>query len=85
MPKAFADTLILDALYESEGTALEVPDGGLLEEMGRVAACEGIFLCPEGAAAVAALRRLAAEGFVHPTDTVVMFNTGSGYKYVELF
>ncbi|MBI1803655.1 MAG: threonine synthase [Ignavibacteriae bacterium] len=85
VPKAFADTLILDALYESGGTAIDVSDSELIREMRHVAALEGIFLCPEGAAAVGALRQLVMQGDVKPADTVVVFNTGSGYKYVELY
>jgi len=83
VPKAFADTLILDALYESGGVAIEVSDDDILKEMRRVASSEGVFLCPEGAATVVALRQLVAENSVRSTDTVVLFNTGSGYKYYE--
>lgn len=85
VPKAFADTLILNALYESNGTAIEVSDEELLNDMNHVASREGIFLCPEGAAAVAAVRKLIVQRFIHPDDRVVLFNTGSGYKYVELY
>jgi len=45
---------------------------------------EGLFICPEGAAAVAAFKRLAAGGYLHPEQRVVLFNTGSGLKYAEL-
>ena len=85
VPKAFADAMILAAIYESKGCAVAVPDSDLLSEMARVAALEGIFLCPEGAAGVAAARKLRQQGFIAPSDRVVVFNTGSGYKYVELF
>jgi len=85
VPKAFADHLILDALYESRGTALAVTDDELLNEMRRVATVEGLFLCPEGAAAMAAARQLAASGFIRREDKVVVFNTGTGYKYTELY
>ena len=85
VPKAFADSLILKALYESGGTALAVPDQEILADMNYVALTEGIFLCPEGAAAVAALRHLITKGFVNISDKVLVFNTGSGYKYSELF
>ena len=85
VPKAFADHLILDALYASKGTALAVTDEELLNEMRHVAKAEGLFLCPEGAAAMAAARRLRASGFIRPEDKVVVFNTGTGYKYTELY
>jgi threonine synthase len=85
VPKAFADTLILEALYESNGTAISVADEDLLSEMKHTAACEGIFLCPEGAAAVSAVRQLLKSSFIVPSDHVLLFNTGTGYKYVELF
>jgi threonine synthase len=84
VPKAFADHLILQALYDSGGCAIAVPDEHLLPEMRRVASLEGILLCPEGAAAVAALRQLVRERFIAPADRVVVYNTGSGYKYTEL-
>lgn len=85
VPKAFADHLILDALYESHGTAVAVSDSDLLNEMRHVALIEGMFLCPEGAATVAAVRHLTASGFIHSNDRVVAFNTGTGYKYTELY
>jgi threonine synthase len=85
VPKAFADHLILSALYESGGTAIAVSDDELLSDMRRVAALEGIFLCPEGAATVSAVRRLIREGLVRTSESVLVFNTGSGYKYIELF
>ena len=85
VPKAYADTLILKALYESNGTAVAVDDNELLSDMHHVAATEGIFLCPEGAAAVSATRRLTKEGFIKHSDNVVIFNTGTGYKYTELY
>ena len=85
VPKAFADDLILKTLYESNGTAVAVPDAELLAEMRNVAKIEGIFLCPEGAAAVTAARHLMKQGFITPKDRVVVFNTGSGYKYTELY
>jgi threonine synthase len=85
VPKAFADTLILEAIYESHGTAIAIDDAELLADMRSVARCEGIFLCPEGAAAVTAAKYLRANRFIGATDRVVIFNTGSGYKYTELF
>lgn len=85
VPKAFADALIMKALYESNGTAIAVDDQELLADMFHVAASDGVFLCPEGAAAVSAVRRLTKQGFIKSTDVVVIFNTGTGYKYTELY
>jgi len=84
VPKAFADELILSALYESYGTAVSVSDSDLLSDMKLVAANEGILLCPEGAATVSAARLLLKKGFLSPDERIVLFNTGSGYKYVEI-
>lgn len=85
VPKPFADTLILEALYESSGIAVAVPDAELLADIAVAARTEGIFLSPEGAATVSAARELARSGFLKPSDSVLLFNTGSGYKYFELF
>jgi threonine synthase len=85
VPKAFADTLILNVLYESGGTVIAVTDQELLHDMKHTASVEGISLCPEGAAAIAATRKLVKCGIVNNTEKVVILNTGTGYKYIELF
>ncbi|MDP9205709.1 MAG: threonine synthase [Gemmatimonadota bacterium] len=85
VPKAIGDFLILDAVRESGGTAITVTDVELLEgalELGRT---EGIFAAPEGGACVPALRKLLTRGDVKPDETVVLFNTGSGIKYLDAF
>jgi len=84
VPKAFADILILQALYESNGTAVAVSDSETLQEIKRTATLEGMLLCPEGAAAVTALKKLQETGFIGTDDKVLVFNTGSGYKYTEI-
>ena len=84
MPKAFADSLILDILYESQGCAVAVDDGTIMKTIRQVAGIEGILLCPEGAATVAALPLLKANGFVSSTSSILIFNTGSGLKYFEV-
>jgi len=84
VPKAFADFLILQAVYESEGTAVAVSDADMAEAQQVLAATEGIFACPEGAATVAALRILCQQQWVLPNERVVLFNTGSGLKYADL-
>jgi threonine synthase len=84
VPKAFADFLILQAVYESEGTAIAVSDADMAEAQRDLAATEGVFACPEGAATLAALRILRQQQWVLPNERVVLFNTGSGLKYADL-
>ncbi len=84
VPQAVADFLILRAIRESRGTALSVSDEAMLGEIPRIARAEGIFFCPEGAACVVALRRLTDQGWIKPTDEVVIFNTASGLKYLDV-
>jgi len=85
VPRAFADHLILDAVYKSGGSAIAVSDDDLLREALRVAADDGLFLCPEGGAAVAALKVLRARSQLRGDERVVVFNTASALKYVEAF
>ena len=85
VPKAIGDFLILDAIRESGGTAIAVEDDELLEGSRELARTEGIFAAPEGGACVPALRKLLERGDVKPDERVVLFNTGSGIKYLEAF
>lgn len=85
VPRAIGDFLMLRILRESRGTALSVPDSEILAAMRRLAQEEGIFACPEGAACLPALERLAARGWIRPEEKVVVFNTASGLKYLHLF
>jgi len=85
VPKAIGDFLILDAIRESGGTAIAVEDDELLEGSRELARTEGIFAAPEGGACVPALRKLLERGEVKPDERVVLFNTGSGIKYLEAF
>ncbi|MBV8774007.1 MAG: pyridoxal-phosphate dependent enzyme, partial [Deltaproteobacteria bacterium] len=84
VPHAFADYLILSIIGESDGTAIAVTDDEILQCIREVARLEGLFLCPEGAAAVAAFEQLAVHGYLRPDQRVVLFNTGSGLKYAAL-
>jgi threonine synthase len=84
VPKAFADFLILQALRDSEGTAVAVSDEAMARAQRLLAATEGVFACPEGAATVAALQILHQQGWIQPHERVVLFNTGSGLKYADL-
>jgi threonine synthase len=85
VPKAIGDFLILDAIRASGGTAISVSDAELVKAVGEIGASEGIFAAPEGAACLPALRRLIADDAVKEGETVVLFNTGSGVKYLEAF
>lgn len=85
VPKAIGDFLILDAVRASGGTAIAVTDDELIKAVGEIGAAEGIFTAPEGAACLPALRKLIEQGSVRSGETVVLFNTGSGIKYLEAF
>jgi threonine synthase len=83
VPKALGDFLILRALRESHGAGIAVSEQEIVEGVKEAAACAGLFMAPEGGACVAAARKLKASGHLSPDDTVVLFDTGTGYKYVE--
>jgi threonine synthase len=83
VPGPLGDFLILRMLKQTHGTALTVTDEEMLHSGKELASLEGIFAAPEGAATVSATRKLAASGWIRPHETVVLFNTGTGYKYSE--
>src|SRR5690348_9811589 len=83
VPGPLGDFLILRMLRQTRGTALTVTDDEMLKDGKELASLEGIFAAPEGAATVSAARKLAASGWIKPSETVVLFNTGTGYKYSE--
>lgn len=85
VPKAIGDFLILDAIRASGGTAIAVADAELVAAVGEIGAAEGIFTAPEGAACLPALRKLIDIGFIEGGETVVLFNTGAGVKYLNCF
>ena len=84
VPKALGDFLVLRALRESSGIAVRVSDDEIRETMRLVSADEGVLVCPEGAAAVAAAYRLRQRGWLDEHEDVVVLNTGSGLKYGEV-
>jgi threonine synthase len=84
VPKAYGDYLILDILKKSGGIAIAVTDEEIMDSLRQWAKVEGIFAAPEGAAALAAYRKLRASEFFSADDTVVLFNTGSGLKYLDV-
>lgn len=83
VPKALGDFLMLQAIRSTSGTALAVRDEEMLAAARELASLEGIFAAPEGAATVAAAGKLREQGWLDENETVVLFNTGSGYKYSE--
>ena len=83
VPKPLGDFLLLKCLRATRGTAIAVGDAELLAAGRELAAAEGIFAAPEGAATVAAARHLVAQKWLAPGETIVLFNTGTGYKYSE--
>ena len=82
VPVVFADRLILRALYASQGIAIAVSDEEIIASQQQLASSEGIFAAPEGAATLAALKHLVQKGWVGDDERVVLFNTGTGLKYV---
>ena len=86
VPKAYPVTLsILDIVRKSGGTAVAVSDDAIMDGVKEMSSTEGIFPAPEGGAALAAYKRLLQSGFLNANDRVVLFNTGSGYKYLDVF
>jgi threonine synthase len=85
VPKPAGDALVLEAVRASGGTVLAVSDEELLDAGLLLAREEGIFAAPEGAACVAALEKLLAGGFLQAHERIVIYNTGSGLKYLEAY
>jgi len=83
VPKSFADQIILRDLKDSHGTAVAVSDEEILEAQADLAAKEGIFAAPEGAATLAALIHLVQSGWINPDEQIILFNTGTGLKYIK--
>lgn len=83
VPSPFADALILRAVRETHGTAVAVSEADMLDAMREIAQLEGTFVCPEGGATLAALKQLRASGEVRANERVVIYDTGSGLKYLD--
>ena len=83
VPKALGDFLVLEAIYDTDGCAVAVEDQEILNALEMLAAHEGTFVCPEGAATLSAAIELAKDGWIRPDDSVVLLNTGTGLKYPE--
>lgn len=84
IPKALGDFLVLRAIYESDGCAVAVPDEQTRAMMRKIPTLAGVFACPEGAAAAAAVGNLREKGWIKPSERVLVVNTGTGLKYADL-
>ena len=84
VPKPYADYIILDILKKSGGTSVAVSDEQIFQAVGEWASKEGVFASPEGAACLAGYKVLLEQKFLKPSDKVVLFNTGSGLKYIDV-
>src|SRR5215471_12958048 len=85
VPKAIGDFLMLDILRESNGGAIAVDDDEMIRAVREIGSKEGLFVAPEGAASFVALKKLRASGKIDRGERVVIFNTGSGIKYLDVF
>ena len=85
VPKAIGDFIMLKILRESNGGAIAVDDEEMIRVAREVGSNEGLFVAPEGAACFAALKSLRAAGKIDNNERVVIFNTGSGIKYLDCY
>lgn len=83
VPKALGDFLVLEAIYETDGCAVAVDDQDILKAQHHLARLEGRFICPEGAATLAAAMHLKDSGWIRPNERVLLLNTGTGLKYPQ--
>jgi threonine synthase len=84
VPKAYGDYIVLDIIRQSGGKAVSASDAEMTEAIRSWASDEGVFAAPEGAASLVAYQKLRASGFLRASDKVVLFNTGSGLKYIDV-
>jgi threonine synthase len=85
VPKAIGDFLMLNILRQSKGGAVAIDDEIMIRMTREVGSSEGLFVAPEGAACFAALKLLRTKGKIAPRERVVIFNTGSGLKYLDCY
>ncbi|PYS43391.1 MAG: threonine synthase [Acidobacteria bacterium] len=83
VPKPLGDFLVLQAVRQSGGTTLAVSDAETMDACEELASREGLFVAPEGGACIAALKKLRRSEFLGRKDRILIYNTGSGYKYLE--
>jgi threonine synthase len=85
VPRAIGDFIMLDILRKSGGGAIAVADEEMIADTQVIGGAEGLFCAPEGAACFSALKKMIASGAVTPADRIVLFNTGTGMKYLEAY
>ncbi|MEL6820975.1 MAG: threonine synthase [Calditrichota bacterium] len=85
VPAAVGDFLILNAVRESNGSAVAVSDEDMIACANLIGKTEGLFVSPEGGATLAAFNKLREDGWIKEDDRVILFNTGSGHKYYGAF
>ena len=85
VPAAVGDFLILRTLRESKGVAVAVSDEEIMDAARLIGRTQGLFVCPEGAAPLAAFHQLRRSDWISDSETVVLFNTGNGHKYAHLW
>jgi threonine synthase len=85
VPKAIGDFLMLNILRQSNGGAVAVDDEEMMHTTREVGSKEGLFVCPEGAACFAALKSLRSAGKIASGERIIIFNTGSGIKYLDCY
>ena len=83
VPKPLGDYLVLQAVRESGGTAIAVSDSEMMDACEELGKWEGLFVAPESGACIAALRKLRKSGYLRSNDRILIYSTGSGYKYLE--
>ena len=83
VPIAVGDYLIIDSVLESKGTALKINDKEMISGVSKMSSMEGIFCAPEGGSILSATIKLIDSNFIKPNESVLLLNTGSGYKYLE--
>lgn len=81
VPSALGDFMVLDTVRQSQGAALSVEEGRLIEWQRKVAAAEGLMICPEAATCIGGLEKLVDQGEVAAEERIVIFNTAAGQKY----
>ncbi|MDP9106159.1 MAG: threonine synthase [Candidatus Eremiobacteraeota bacterium] len=84
VPKALGDSLVLESLYATKGTAIAIEDNAILAGQREIASGDGVFICPEGGATLAAAIALRERGWIRAGERVLLINTGSGLKYSDV-
>ena len=84
VPKPLGDAIVLESLYATNGTAIAVDDDAILACQRELASDDGVFVCPEGGATLAAAIALRERGWIGADERVLLINTGSGLKYPDV-